>query len=208
MMHARAVDKESEPARPPAEKNVLADVEISAQGEVLVDHLDAEIAALVWTLEMHGLAVDRHFARIPLVGAGHNFHERRLACRIVADETEDFSRHQGQMHVNQRSDRAEALVDRTHLHDWAAHAFASLTGLTRVGSSATRLRPNHWPRMLCWRSQMSPTTAMMRMRPMNTFCHCCGKTKDEPSFRMIWSDKSERMSVITAAPASEPIIVP
>src|ERR1700722_1289455 len=207
-MHARAVDEESEPARPPAEKNVLADVEISAQCKVLVDHLNAEIAALVRTLEMHRLAVDQHVARIPLVGAGHNFHERRLACRIVADETKDFSRHQGQMHVDQRSDRAEALVTRPTPHDPPAHAFASLTGFTRVGSSATRLRPNQRPRILCWRSQMSPTTATIRMRPMNTFCHCCGKTKDEPSFRMIWSDKSERMSVITAAPASETITVP
>src|SRR5271154_3095525 len=62
MMHARAIDEESKPARPPAEKNVLADVEISAQCKVLVDHLDAEIAALVRTLEMHGRAVDQHVA--------------------------------------------------------------------------------------------------------------------------------------------------
>ena len=62
MMHARAIDEESEPARPPAEKNVLADVEISAQSKVLVDHLDAEIAALVRALEMHRLAVDQHIA--------------------------------------------------------------------------------------------------------------------------------------------------
>src|SRR4029077_4861790 len=169
MMHARAIDEESEAARPPAEENVLADVQVSAQCKVLVDHLDAEIAALVRTLEMHRLAIDQHVTRIPLVGAGHNFHERRLARRIVADETEDFSRHQGQMHVDQRSDRAEALVDRTHLHDRAAHALASLMGSTRVGSSAMRLRLNHWPRILCWRSQMSPTTATIRMRPMNTF---------------------------------------
>ena len=43
---------------------------------------------------------------------------------------------------------------------------------------------------------------------MNTFCHCCGSTKDAPSVRMICSDSSERISVMTAAPASEPIIVP
>ena len=43
---------------------------------------------------------------------------------------------------------------------------------------------------------------------MNTFCHCCGSTKEPPSRRMICSDSSERISVMTAAPASEPIIVP
>ena len=43
---------------------------------------------------------------------------------------------------------------------------------------------------------------------MNTFIQCCGMTKDEPSGRMICSDSSERMSVIAAAPASAPMIVP
>src|SRR6202453_5375100 len=93
-MHAGAVDEDSQAARPSAEKYVLADIQVSAQCEVLVDHLDAEIAALVRTLEMHGRPVDEHVACIALVGAGHNFHERRLARRIVADETEHFPRHQ------------------------------------------------------------------------------------------------------------------
>ncbi len=43
---------------------------------------------------------------------------------------------------------------------------------------------------------------------MNTFCHCCGSTKDEPSRRMIWRDNRDRMRVMTAAPASDPMIVP
>ncbi len=43
---------------------------------------------------------------------------------------------------------------------------------------------------------------------MKTFCQCWGRTNDEPSLRMICSDSSERMSVMAAAPASEPIIVP
>src|SRR6202021_4057306 len=106
-MHARAIDEESEPARPPAEENVLADVEISAQCKVLVDHLDAEIAALVRTLEMHRLAVDHDVARISLVRAGHDFHERRLACRIVADETEAFSGHRGKITCATPPDRPD-----------------------------------------------------------------------------------------------------
>ena len=61
-MHAGAIDEDPEAAGPAAEENVLADVEISAQSEVLVDHLDAEIAALVRALEMHRLAVDQDVA--------------------------------------------------------------------------------------------------------------------------------------------------
>src|SRR6185437_11753141 len=115
---------------------------------------------------------------------------------------------QGQLDVTQRSHRTEALLDGMHLHDGTAHALASLTGSTRAGSSAARLRPNQRLRILCCRSQMSPTTATIRMSPMNTFCHCCGRTNDEPFLRMICNDSNERMSVMTAAPASEPIMVP
>ena len=92
-MHTGAVDKDSEAARPPAEKNVLADIQVSAQREVLVDHLDPKIAALVRTLEMHKLSVDQYVARISLIGSCHNFHQRRFAGRIVADEAKDFSGH-------------------------------------------------------------------------------------------------------------------
>ena len=59
VMHAGAVDEDSEAARPPAEEDVLADIEISAQREVLVDHFDAEIAALVRALEVDRLSVDQ-----------------------------------------------------------------------------------------------------------------------------------------------------
>ena len=61
-MHASPIDEDSEPARPPAEEDVLADVKISAQREVLVDHFDAEIAALVRALEVNGLSVNPHVA--------------------------------------------------------------------------------------------------------------------------------------------------
>ena len=43
---------------------------------------------------------------------------------------------------------------------------------------------------------------------MNTLTQCCGSTKDDPSARMTCSESSARRSVITAAPASEPMIVP
>ena len=43
---------------------------------------------------------------------------------------------------------------------------------------------------------------------MNTFSHCCGSTNEPPSGRMICNDSSERISVIAAAPASAPRIVP
>ena len=57
--------------------------------------------------------------------------------------------------------------------------------------------------MLAWRTQMSISTATIRIRPMKTLIQCCGMVKP-------WtlSCSSARTRVITAAPASAPIIVP
>ena len=90
-VHARAVDEQAEAQRPAAEKDVLADVEVSAQREVLIDHLDAAFAAFVRGAEMDGLAVDENFAGIALIGAGQDLHQRRFACGIVADEAEHLA---------------------------------------------------------------------------------------------------------------------
>ena len=43
---------------------------------------------------------------------------------------------------------------------------------------------------------------------MKTLTQCCGRTIDAPVAVMMLSCSSARTSVITAAPASEPMIVP
>ena len=57
--------------------------------------------------------------------------------------------------------------------------------------------------MFSWRTQMSISTAMIRITPMKTFTQCCGMVKP-----CTLSCSSARMSVITAAPASAPMMVP
>ena len=54
VIHLAAVDERTF-ARPAAEEDVLADIHVPAQREVLVDHLDADLAALVRALEVTGL---------------------------------------------------------------------------------------------------------------------------------------------------------
>src|SRR5271157_3714191 len=205
-MHARAIDKDAVAHRPSPQEDVLADIEISTEREVLIDHLDAASAALVRTLEVHRSPVDKNIARVALVGAGDDFHECRLARRIVADQPEHFARHQTQIDVDERLHRSEALVNSAHVHNRPRHALCSNTA--GVASSPALIPPNHAPRIFFWRSQMSPITAMIRIKPMNTFCHCCGRTNELPSLRMICRESSWRMSVMTPAPASDPIIVP
>ena len=89
-IHFLAVDK---PAlhRPAAEKNILADIHVSAQGKILIDHLDANSAAFMRAAEIGGAAGHQDFAGIAVIGAGHDLHQRRFARRIVADQTQDFA---------------------------------------------------------------------------------------------------------------------
>ena len=182
-MHARAIDKDPVPHRPSPQEDVLGDIEISAEREVLIDHFDAAIAAFVRALEMDLSPVDENFAGVALIGAGDDLHQGRLARRIVADEPQHLAGHQAQVDVDQRLHRPEALVNSLHVHDRRRHALCSKTA--GVASSPAFIPPNQTPRIFFWRSQMSPTTAMIRIRPMNTFCHCCGSTNELPSRRMI-----------------------
>src|SRR5277367_60601 len=205
-VHSGPVHEQAEPERPAPEEDVLADVQIAAQSEILVDHLDAAIATLVRALEAHSLAVDEDFAGVALIGAGEDFHQRRFARRIVAHQPEHFARHELEVDIAQRLHGAEALVDRPHLDNRNRHA--SFSKVRADGSCLARALPNQFEKMLFWRNQMSPTTALIRIPPMNTFCHCCGSTKELPSLRMICSDSNDRIKVMTAAPAMEPIIVP
>src|SRR3546814_13871420 len=61
---------------------------------VLVDHLDAGIAAVLRTAEPGGAPADQHLAPVALIGAGEDLHQRRLAGRAVADQAGHLARPQ------------------------------------------------------------------------------------------------------------------
>ena len=108
------------------------DVHVPAQREVLVDHLDPDVAALLRPAEMRRLAVDEHLAVVALVGAGQHLHERRLAGGVVADETEDLAGLQAEIHVSQRVHGAEILLDAAHLDDGGGVMPVSFGGLRQA----------------------------------------------------------------------------
>ncbi|MCY1302952.1 hypothetical protein D9M70_526380 [compost metagenome] len=60
--------------RPAAQKDVLPDVQVPAQREVLVDHLDTDVSALMRALEMHRLSGDENLASVALICTGQDFH--------------------------------------------------------------------------------------------------------------------------------------
>src|SRR5262249_9860844 len=64
------------------------------QREVLVDGLDAGGAGLHRRAEVHLRAVEEDLTMVGNHGAAQGLDERRLAGAIVADDAEDFPRHQ------------------------------------------------------------------------------------------------------------------
>src|SRR3546814_6050407 len=83
---------------------------------VLVDHLDAGIAAVLRTAEPGGAPADQHLAPVALIGAGEDLHQRRLAGRVVADQAEHLARHQPEVDLVQRPHGTERDRKSTRLN--------------------------------------------------------------------------------------------
>jgi hypothetical protein len=60
------------------------------------------------------LAVDADLACIAGVDAGQDFHQRRLACAIGAEERENLAGGYGQIDIRQHDDPAERFADAAH----------------------------------------------------------------------------------------------
>ncbi len=93
-----------------SQEDVARDVDIVAEGQVLVDHLDAHLVGVTRRGEDRSSAVDPYLSRIGDVGAREDLHERGLAGRVIADETDDFAGGDAEGHPPQCFDRAEPLA--------------------------------------------------------------------------------------------------
>ncbi len=93
----------------PAEEHVLDDVEVVAQGEVLVDDLDAEGGGVARAGDVAGPAVDGDGAAVDAVDPGDAFDQRRLAGAVVTDEGAHLAGVDGEIDLGEDFDGAEAL---------------------------------------------------------------------------------------------------
>src|SRR5690606_34644130 len=90
-------------------------VEVLAQGEVLVDDLDADVGGVARSVDVDVLAVETECSRIDAVNAGETLDQRRLAGTIVADQRRHLAGIDTEIDVVQYVHGAEALVDAEHL---------------------------------------------------------------------------------------------
>ena len=153
-------------------------------------------------LETHRLPGNQNFAGIALISTGQDLHQRRFAGRVVADKAKNLPGIEREIDIAERLHGSEGFFDAPHFHDrlgWYRVSHDYRPVLARF----VRERDCRRPKILVWRTHMSISTATIRMTPMKTLIQCCGMLNP-------WtlSCRSARTSVMTAAPASAPIMVP
>ena len=95
----------------PAEVHVLDDVEVVAEGQILIDDLDPELGRVLRPVDVHLLAFEQDPAAVGGVGAGDALDEGRFTGAVVADERHHLSGTDLEVDVVQRLHRAERLRD-------------------------------------------------------------------------------------------------
>ena len=104
------------------EEHVLHDVEVVAEGEVLIDDLDAEAGRFAGAVDVDELPVEAHFAAVVGLHAGEALDESRLAGAVVADEGGDLSGVGLEVDTFEDIDGTEALDDSGQLDEWRVHS--------------------------------------------------------------------------------------
>ncbi len=128
-----------------AEEHVLDDVEVVAQGEVLVDDLDAEGGGGPRSVDGDRLVLEGDLPAVDGVDAGDALDQRRLAGTVVAHQRGDLTRIDGEVDVMEHLDGAEALVDPGQDSGWGSPT-RPLTSSTDARARRTGTMTQSWDR--------------------------------------------------------------
>ena len=106
---------QAEPARLPAERQVLRHRHRRDEIDFLVDRADAERARLPRSVDLDGVAVQANFALVPAQGAGHDLDQRRLAGAVLAHQRMDLAGIDPEIDAVERANARKGLGDADHL---------------------------------------------------------------------------------------------
>jgi hypothetical protein len=118
-----------------ADPDVLGDGHGGHQVELLMDHGDAALERLTRITERQRASCEMDLARIRRDDAGDDFHERRLAGAVLADERVHRAPAHPQGYIIERHYPWKALADVAHLEQRASGRVRGLemhTGQCRV----------------------------------------------------------------------------
>ena len=107
LLHARLVEHADVVDALAAEEHVRDDVEVVGEGEILVDHLDAEVGGVARAVDVDLRPLEERGAFVERIDADDAFDERRLAGAVVTDERHDLAVTHLEVDVVQSLDGAE-----------------------------------------------------------------------------------------------------
>ena len=141
LVHATPVDGAQPGQRLKAHEDVLGHVEVREQLGVLVHGHDAMCPRRHRRGEAHTLAVEPYLTRVGLLDAGDDAHERALAGAVLAQDSVDRARGDGEGHALERADAAEALADTVEGEAWGHAVRGQARSTTTPTSAAARRMP-------------------------------------------------------------------
>src|SRR5690606_27355451 len=124
-----------------ADKHVLCNSKIGAEGNFLVDGTHAEVLGILRRSELDCLAFDVNLARVFLVDPGHDLDECRLACSVLAHKSVNFSLAKGKADVVQGPNAGKGFAYTLHLkHDLVLQwgSLLTRTAMPRAGNESER----------------------------------------------------------------------
>ena len=109
----------------PVEEDVVDGAHVGNQREFLKNNADAGLDRLAIVVKAALLAVDKNIALVRLINAAHDFHQRRFAGAVFAQQGVHFAALNGQIDAVQRLHAGKALFIR----------FSSSKGVTALPSA-------------------------------------------------------------------------
>ena len=106
-----------------AKEDVAHHVQMRRKGQILIHGLDAAVDRIARAVEIDQFVFQIKISLARLVRAGKDLDERGLARAVVADDADNLSRLDIEIHVLERHDGTVVLADGLRLQNVLAHAF-------------------------------------------------------------------------------------
>ena len=172
-----------------AQHHVRLDRQMRGEIQLLIDHRDAKPKGIERLVRGEGMTPEMNLARVRVLRTGKDFHERRFARAVFADEGVDFAGADVKAHVSQRHARAEALDDVVHRKQGlgVGHLYIASGRVQRRGLAAKLFVP-YWSRPSL--QEATSNSANASLPRLLHFCRkslfCVVKSGD-----LKWSDYSK-----------------
>ena len=116
-VHLLLIYKDTAAAFFTAQEDILGNVHIIQNTQFLINDTDAHQLGCQGVLDLDRLTFHQNFALVHLVDTGKNLHQGRLACAVFADQRQNLTGINRQIHMVQGQNTGEPLGDTLHFQN-------------------------------------------------------------------------------------------